>query len=173
MVDKPRKVGTYAGIALVAGVIVLIANLFLQFYLLSSHQIEWSKHRDKEYLAIQHRARHAPQGVVLLVESRSDITKALTQHEIVPMHGYPYWEPEWKAHKISENDYIVMAQIGFNSGSEWYLELFSSDNHWICMSPYFPDNPELSNVQWKNLWNAERLTGDTVTDLFPIKADSI
>ena len=151
-------------------IVLLIARGIYLGYVVYSHQVNWARHTDRGLLDTKE-IRFAPQGMLLLVESDSEIVKVQRQVE-APFFGSvsrpfsPFMEPRWKANKISDGESVVLVEYRFKAGKEWYLELFSSDNHWLSMSPYFPAKPHLSSAQWEDLWNKEHLKKDTTANLF-------
>jgi len=141
---------------LVIFIFVLIARGFYMSFLVYWHQVNWAKRRDRTMLDTRE-VRFAPQGILLFVRSSGVIVNVLRQCE-TPFFGSvsrpfsPFKEPRWKANRISESESIVLVEYRFRSEREWYLEPFSSDNHWLNMSPYFPAAPQMSREQWEDLW---------------------
>jgi len=152
-------------LCLASVIFVLVAHGFCMCFLVYSHQVNWAKRRDKTLLDTRE-IRFAPQGMLLFVRSDCEIVKVLRQCETpffvsIFRPFSPFKEPRWKTSKVSDGDSIVLVEYPFRPGTEWYLELFSSDNHWISMSPYFPEEPDLSVAEWENLWSKEPLNGNS------------
>lgn len=160
--NKTQRNRSRLGIVLsIIFILALIAYIIFLGFLVNSHQLNWIGHRDRGLLE-KKEVRFAPQGILLLVGSNSEIVKVLRRSEkslfvSIFRPSSLFKEPRWKTSKISDGESIVLVEYPFRPGSEWYLELFSSDNHWISMSPYFPEEPDLSVAEWKNLWSEEPL----------------
>ena len=169
--DKTQKTSSRFPILLsVIVIFALIAYRVFLGFLVNSHQSNWIERTDRGLLE-EKEVRFAPQGILLLVRSNSEIVKVLRQCEkplfvSISRPFSPFEEPRWKTSRISDGELIVLVEYPFRPESEWYLELFSSDNHWISMSPYFPEEPDLSVAEWKNLWSEEPLNGNSAAHFF-------
>ena len=104
-------------------------------------------------------------GIILLVKSSSNGIKVVKQQSNL---FKPYKEIKSKIYStVHPSRYIMFVPYRFEPGNEWYLELFSADSHWISMSPYFGETPNISDELWDSIWNLPENSELEVHKIFP------
>ena len=56
-----------------------------------------------------------------------------------------------------EGDVMLLVDYEFRPRQEWEVALKSRDGYWVSMSPYFPDEPDLTDEKWNELIQKSRL----------------
>jgi hypothetical protein len=131
---------------------LVILYIPIQIGIIFGHQVWMERYSDRSQLRVLDE-RYARVGILLLVESSSPVVKVWRQQDFPFI---PYRSVQFRALGTDRpNTFLVMAAYEFSPKAEWYLELYSAAGHWVSMSPYFGDEPDLSQDVWRSLWGRD------------------
>ena len=105
---------------------------------------------------------YAREGIVLDAHPPAGVPEVWQRKPGPFWKSWP-WEPHY--HRIpfrvvegkSDQHFQLLIDHKFSSYREWGLAFKSQDGYWISMSPYFPDEPDLTDEEWDDLVKRSRL----------------
>ncbi len=127
---------------------IVFVTLLLAVVRSFAEQYFWSP-QDEAHLNVIS-AQWSEQGIVLAVEAPSGIDSVWRQRvNFIPVfrqHRRVAFETV-----LENGETKLLVDYPFIPGSEWLLALKSNDGYWVSMSPYSPQNPEISSREWQRL----------------------
>lgn len=97
---------------------------------------------------------YSPDGIALLVLARSGIRDV--RYGRRPFGEYNRVEAHVIDLKVRDRSgvrLILLRPKKLSGSSEWHGEVTSNANHWMSLSGYYPDQCDLPQSRWSDLWS--------------------
>jgi len=145
-----NKKTPWVRIGLIASPLIIIFGVVaLAIGRATAEQLTWYP-RDPaslEVLSIQ----YAQEGIVLKLHAPSGVEEVWRGHAGPSFFRPHHYKAEFFTESSVDGKETLLVPYDFSAKGEWLLALKTSDGHWDSMSPYFPEQPELTPETWREL----------------------
>ena len=137
--------------------VYMVADIFA----LTTEQLSWSP-ENLDRLSVRDYC-YSQDGIKLSVYAPSGVAEVWRGK---PGPLWESWQWPWEPHYCripfgvvegdEQGELILLVRYEFRPRAEWLLAIKSHDGYWEHMSPYFGDEPDITDEEWDRLVAASR-----------------